>query len=135
MIKKLKTIFGNSFKIDCNIKDARVTYIVDPYDRSKDIVCKTPCKINIPWEPQRFNFSHNKDKILIEKEGYKSKVVKFKYGFYTIFKVFIYVFIVTFLIWLSGDKDPLCLFFVSIIFYSIGSDSLHVTLEEEKNYN
>ena len=130
MKKLIDKIFGNSFKVTTFPKGARVIYIVDPYDRSKDIVSITPCILTIPWEP--FRKHCNKDKILIEKEGYKSKVVKFKYGIKTILKFIIFLSII-FGLYFYKDYPEGSIFPYLIIsmFYSMGSDDIEVTLEKK----
>lgn len=73
---KIKDLLGHTFMVNSNVSGAKVTFIVDPYDRDKDIVCKTPCKMTIPWEPRRQQA--NKNKILIEKDDYIPQVIELK---------------------------------------------------------
>ena len=93
---KIKDLLGHTFAINSNVNGAKVTFIVDPYDRDKDIVCKTPCKITIPWEPKRRQA--NKNKILIEKDGYITQVIDLKPSK----KIFIYLIIISALLGFTG---------------------------------
>ncbi len=138
MLKKFKKLFLHTFFIDSNITDAKVTYIVDPYDRAKDIICYTPCFIEIPWEPYRKQA--NKAKILIEKDGYISQTVDFKIDAKKDIVRFMLLFAVI------GGASGIMLAFISSTFpeyaiftsivlallinrLSIGSSDLYVTLK------
>ncbi len=48
MMKEIKLLLGNTFKVTSEPSGAKVTYIVDPYDRNKDIIAITPCTLTIP---------------------------------------------------------------------------------------
>lgn len=133
---EVKMIFGNTFKVDSNVKGAEVVYIVDPYDRSKDIICTTPCTIKIPWEPQRIRA--NKAKILVRKEGYHTEIVPFEQGFkrYVIPRIFL-VFILGIIAGIMSvvstvSGQTLLLVAIAIMcLYSAGSEDLYVELKKE----
>ncbi len=129
----LGKLLFNTFKIDANVKSAKVTYIVDPYDRTKDIVCYTPCKIKIPWEPHRKRA--NKAKILVEKEGYQPKVVEFtrdwKFIIITLLSAIILVYIAG-MFHIKFGIPGYTLAFIGIIIganLSVGSGDIYVELE------
>jgi len=129
----LKILFKHSFKIDSNVKDAKVSYIVDAYDRSKDIVCYTPCQFIVPWEPCR---KLNEAKLLIEKDGYISKVVNFKRGT----EIFIQFILISFILGMVASfihfkyAVPEYMFFIVFIVLickiSLGSSDLNVELKK-----
>jgi len=127
----------NSFKVVSEPSGAKVTYIVDPYDSNKDITCTTPCTIDLPWEPNRS--SHNKDKLLIEKEGYEPKVVRFRYGLRTMLKHIPFIIFISlyFYYFVFHKKNTMLIIYPIIFFstmvYSIGSDKLDVVLEKDDN--
>jgi predicted small secreted protein len=132
---KLKLLFGNSFQVDSNIKGAKVIYIDDPYNRNKDIICYTPCKIKIPWEPQRRRA--NKARILVEKDGYKSQIVDFKIDSKFIIGLLVATFIVTIFASYIGHTyniSELKFLLLAVIIFaniSISSGDLYINLEQE----
>ncbi len=140
MIEKFQ--FTNSFKIDANVKNAKITYIVDPYDRSKDIICYTPCRILIPWEPQRARA--NKAKVLVEKEGYIPQVVELTKRKSTIIWFLIIAIVVGPLGAIISHKFEipgytLAIFLIlGIVNFSTGSGDLYIKLKstyEDKKLN
>jgi len=130
----LEKLFKNSIKIDSNVKNAKVTYIVDPYDRSQDIISYTPCKIKIPWEPQRIRA--NKAKVLVEKEGYHPKVVAFTKSIRFLIGLFVAVLILGILGAIINHNFGVpgytlaIIAIVAAVNLSVGSGDLHVELEK-----
>ena len=109
-------------------------YIVDAYDRSKDIVCYTPCKITIPWNPHR---TKDNAKLLIEKKGYVSQIVKFKLGVDIFTQLIPIAFILGLIVSFVQSKYGVPLYYFIIIFVilvcklSLGSSDLYVDLKEK----
>ncbi len=136
-IDEMKMKFGNTFKVDSNVKGAEVIYIVDPYDQTKDITCTTPCTITIPWEPQRLRA--NKAKLLVRKEGYRTLTVPFKAGIKGYISqrlsLALVVGIAAGVMLLTSSVSLQALLLLGIAFtcmYSPGSEDLYVELEQEE---
>jgi len=136
MLKIVEDFFEHTFNIDSNIKGVKVTYIVDPYDRTKDIVCFTPSKISIPWRPLSKKCSLNR--VIFEKAGYQAKVVELKPSK----KMFLKFTILGMLLGLLGGflhfELGISSYFVLFIYLlmlcnlSFGSKDLFVVLDKEQ---
>jgi len=134
---KIKDLLGHTFTVNSNVHGAKVTFIVDPYDRNKDIVCETPCKLTIPWEPRRKQA--NKNKIIIEKKGYISKIIELKPSK----KIFINLMIMSIILGFVGSllyyKLNIPIYFLLFLYIylacniSLGSGDLFVELNKKIN--
>jgi len=130
----IKNFFEHSFSVDSNIKDVKVTHIVNPYERSKDIVCFTPSKITIPWRPMSKRCSLNK--LMFEKDGYKTKIVELKPSR----KLFIKLMIIGVILGFVGSYlhskgvSLVLILFVYVLLscnISLGSKDIFVTLDKK----
>ena len=130
----MKNFFEHTFSVDSNIKDVKVTHIVDPYDRSKDIVCFTPSKITIPWRPMSKRCSLNK--LMFEKDGYKTKIVELKPSRKLFIKLMIIGVILGYIgsyLHFKGVPFVLILFVYILLIcnISLGSKDIFVTLDKK----
>lgn len=130
----LQKLFKHTFRVDSNIENAKVIYIVDAYDRSKNITCYTPCKITVPWDACR---RANQAKLLIEKSGYSSEIVNFKRGADIFIQLVPQAFILGLIASFVQLKYDVPFYYFIIIFIilvcklSLGSSDLYVDLKEK----
>jgi len=127
----IMNFFHHTFKITSNPIEAKVTYIVDCYDRTKDISCTTPCKITLPWEPI---LEKRKKKILIEKDGYETTIITLKPPLKAFLKLIILFFFLGIICAFLNISEMvfILIFIVLLSNISIGSDDINVTLQKKE---